>query len=125
MRLAEHDPEAIVRNWGTFAAEVASTLTPVLLLVRAAAATDPDMATFLDHTDAERLERMRHNAQFLVDRGYLRDGVTLDQATDVLWTSSSPELYELLVLKRGWSLPQFARLVAQLINSALLRDPAP
>jgi hypothetical protein len=34
-------------------------------------------------------ERMRHNARTLADRGHLRTGLTLDQATDILWTYSS------------------------------------
>jgi AcrR family transcriptional regulator len=123
MKEAATDPLGILRHWGTFAAEVASTLTPILLLVRAAAATDPDMAAFLDHTDDQRLERMRQNAGFLAARGYLRDGVTVDEAADVLWTASSYELYEVLVLKRGWSPERFSRFVAEMMAAALL--PAP
>ena len=37
-----------------------------------------------------------------VDRGLLRAEITLEEARDVLWTYSSPELYELLVIRRGW-----------------------
>jgi hypothetical protein len=54
--------------------------------------------------------------------GYLRDGVTVARATDVLWTCSSAELYELFVLQRGWSLPRFGRYVAELMIAALLPD---
>jgi hypothetical protein len=39
-------------------------------------------------------------------RGHLRTGVTLEHATDILWTFSSPELYELLVLRSSWDLPR-------------------
>ena len=48
--------------------------------------------------DADRLRRMTENARRLASAGHLRGGITLAQAADVLWTYSSPELYELLVL---------------------------
>jgi len=122
MRREETDPRTIMRKWGALTAEVAAAVTPIRLLVRSAAATDPDMAALLDDSNADRLRRMRHHARFLADRGYLRDGVTVARATDVLWTCSSAELYELFVLQRGWSLPRFGRYVAELMIAAPLPD---
>jgi hypothetical protein len=110
----------MMRNWGTLTTEVASVVTPIRLLMRSAAATDPEMAALLEASDDERLERMAHHARFLQQRGYLRQGVTLAEATDVLWTCSSVELYELLVLKRGWSLPRFAGFIADFMIATLL-----
>nr|MBA3414287.1 TetR/AcrR family transcriptional regulator [Chloroflexia bacterium] len=71
-------------------------------------------------SDGERLNRMRHNAEFLADRGYLREDITIDKATDVLYTCSSLEIYEVLVLQRGWPPPEFARFVANFMISTLL-----
>ncbi|MFJ6271324.1 hypothetical protein ACIQG8_15205, partial [Pseudarthrobacter oxydans] len=53
-------------------------------------------------------------------RGYLRDGVSAAEAADVLWVCSSAELYELLVLKRGWSQPRFARYITSYMSASLL-----
>lgn len=97
MRKHETDPKEIMRNCGLLTAEVASVVTPIRLLMRSAADSDPTMAALLAESDAERLERMRHNARFLNEQGHLRKGITLAEATDVLWTCSSAELYELLV----------------------------
>src|SRR6266581_3508525 len=99
----ETDPKTIMGNWSVLTTEVASVVTPIRLLMRSAAATDPDIAALLKASDDERLDRMRHHARFLSERGYLREGVTLAEATDVLWTCSSVEIYDLLVLHRGWS----------------------
>lgn len=120
IRLEQTDPHALMRAWGTLTAEVAEQLTPVLLIVRAAAGHDASMATLLCDSENERLERMRHNARFLTERGYLREGVTVEHAADVMWTCSSPEIYELLVLSRGWSSEQFAAFVAETMAAALL-----
>ncbi len=96
-------------------------MTPIRLLIRAAAATDPEIAGLLKDSDDERLERIRHHAEFLAQRGYLRDEVTTSRATDILYTCSAVELYELLVLQRGWSLPEFAQFVSNFMISGLLK----
>ncbi|GAA1510639.1 TetR/AcrR family transcriptional regulator [Kribbella lupini] len=122
MRAHETDPETIMRRWGLLTAEVASVVTPIRLLMRSAAATDPDVSAVLEDSDAERLTRMSHHARFLGERGYLRDGVTVAEATDILWTCSSVEIYELLVLKRGWSPQRFADFIADFMIASLLPD---
>lgn len=90
MQRDENDPHVIVRHWGTLTTEVAPLVAPIHLLIRDAAATDPEMATLLRDSDDQRRERMRHNARTLADRGWLAPGITLEHATDVLWTYSSP-----------------------------------
>jgi AcrR family transcriptional regulator len=120
MREQEADPRTIMRKWGVLTAEVASVVSPIRLLMRSAALADPEMEGLLRETDEDRLERMRHHARFLKDRGHLREGVTLEQATDVLWTCSSVEMYDLLVVQRGWPLPRFARFVSDFMIAALL-----
>ena len=120
MREREADPRTIMRKWGLLTTEVASVVSPIRLLMRSAALADPEMERLLRETDDDRLERMRHHARFLRDRGYLREGVTLGEATDVLWTCSSVEIYDLLVVQRGWPMPRFARFVADFMITALL-----
>ena len=120
MRERETDPREIMRNWGTFVSELAPVGAPIVRLVRVAAASDPDMAALLAAANADREGRARHHARFLKQRGSLREDVTLAQATDVLWTCTSDELYDLLVVQRGWSLPRFARFLADFMIAALL-----
>ena len=120
MQASKNDPREIIRGWGVLTVEVAPRVAPVLLLVREAAASDPELAKLQAEMDAARLTRMTHNAQTLVKGGHLRPGITLDIATDVLWTYSSPELYELLVIRRGWSIERYGRFIADSIMAALL-----
>jgi AcrR family transcriptional regulator len=120
MQAREQDGRKIIEAWGALTAEVAPRVAPILLLMRAAAATEPEGATLLAELDAERLRRMSDNARRLRDGGHLRAGITPAQATDVLWTYSAPELYELLVLRRGWSPKRFGAFVANAMIDALL-----
>jgi AcrR family transcriptional regulator len=125
LQMTESDPRAIIRGWGRLTAEVAPRVSPILLLLRAAAATDPEMAGLRDEMDASRLRRMTRNARNLADAGHLRDGITLEQAGEVLWTFSSPELYELLVLHRGWQARRYGAFIADAMIAALLRPEEP
>jgi AcrR family transcriptional regulator len=118
MQGRERDPRQIIRNWGRLTTEVAPLVCPILLLIRWAAATDPDMARLLAKTDQQRLQRMTHNAQAL--KGHLRPGITLSAAAEVLWTYSSPDLYDLLVARRHWPLPRYGRFIADSMIAALL-----
>lgn len=120
MREQETNPANILRYWAGLIAELAPDVSPIRLLMRSAAAGDPQLADVLEESDKERLQRMRHNARFLAKRGYLRAGVSAAEAADVLWTCTSAEFYELFVQRRGWSLRRFERFVGDLLVAALL-----
>jgi AcrR family transcriptional regulator len=122
MRTGENDARTILENWGTFTTEVAPLSAPIYLLVRTAAASDAEMAVLLETFDRARLARMEHNARDLLERGLLRQGVTLQQARDTLWVYSSPELYDLLVIRQGWPLESYGRFVAGGMIGALLPE---
>jgi hypothetical protein len=56
---------------------------------------------------AQRLERMTHNAERLIRHPEVRPDLGVEQIRDILWTYSSPDLYQLLVLQRGWTLAAY------------------
>ena len=125
VRERETDPRTIMRSWGTIASEVSAVVSPISRLVRAAAAADPDMAALLQAHNDSRQARARHHASFLQRRGHLREGVSLAEATDILWTCTSDELYDLLVTQRGWSPSRYARFLADFMIGALLSPARP
>jgi AcrR family transcriptional regulator len=125
MQRRESDPRKVLERWGTFTAEVAPRVAPILLLIREAAGTDAEMAALLRESDEARLSRMELNARRLLDGGGLPEGVTLNEVRDVLWLFSSPELYDLLVVRRGWSLQRYGHFVSTGIEAALLGVDAP
>lgn len=110
----------MVRQWGLLSAEVAPRVVPILLLVRAAAATDTSMAALHDELTELRLERMRGNASRLEGRGFLRAGLSVEQAAEVMLACTSPELYETLVLRQGWSARRFGDFVSTTLAAHLL-----
>ncbi|MDQ6726651.1 MAG: TetR/AcrR family transcriptional regulator [Actinomycetota bacterium] len=120
MQAAEADPREIIRRWGGLTTEVAPRVAPIMLLVRATAASDPDMAVLQTELEAHRLDRMTTNARRLAAAGHLRPGVTAELAGEILWTYSSPALYELLVMGRRWPVDRYAAFIAEAMVAALL-----
>jgi AcrR family transcriptional regulator len=123
LQTTEPDRLMIMHGIGRLVAEVAPRVAPMLLLVRDAAVTDPDMASLKADFDDQRLRRMTHNARNLAGAGHLRGGLTVKRAGEIMWAYSSEELYELLVVKRGWTVDRFATFIADALAAALVEAP--
>jgi AcrR family transcriptional regulator len=116
----EPDPYAKLRHYGEFLTEVARRHVPVQLVIRDAAATDPEARTVWVELQTERLKGMTIFARALHDDGHLRPGISTNEARDVLWTYNSAELFQLLVLERGWTPKRYGQWVADALIAALL-----
>jgi AcrR family transcriptional regulator len=114
------DPRAVVSGWSALASEVSPRVSPLALLLRTAAESDPEAATLYAEISHARLDRMAENARYLADSGHLRPDVAVEEARDVLWLCTSPEFYDLMVLQRGWSPKRFTQLVDDTITGSLL-----
>lgn len=121
LQSAEADGRVLVTGLGALTTEVAPLVAPVLRLIReAAAAGEPDMAALHEEVGAARYERMLHNARTMAVRGLLAEGITTARAADVMWTYTAPELYENLVLNRGWTAEEYGAFVGKALAAALL-----
>jgi len=87
-----------------------SRLAPLLLVVQAAASVEPDLAELWFEIGERRAENMRRMAIELDATGEL--AVSVDETADVLWATNSPEVYLLLVHRRGWSDDRYRRWLA-------------
>lgn len=115
------DPRELMEQFGRFTEEVSPLAAPISLLIRDAAATgDADMASLLKDVDDARHRRMLHNARQLIGRGLLRPGMSPEEAADIMFACTTPELFETLVLKRGWSAEQYGRFIASTLAANLL-----
>lgn len=119
---SEDDPRALMAALGRFTAEVAPRAAPMMLLISRVAESDREIAAVRAELDRRRLERMTHNARRVHDRGMVRAGLTVEDVADVFWTYSAPELYDLLVNRRGWSLEKYGAFVGRALAAAVVDD---
>jgi AcrR family transcriptional regulator len=90
------------------------------LMVRSAAGSEPEIAPVWERIQQERLTGMTHLAGILASGGHLAPGVTADEARDVLWVHTSPELYQLFVLQREWTMQRYRDWLIRTLVAALL-----
>jgi AcrR family transcriptional regulator len=117
---AEPDPRAKLEIFASHMAESMPRAGPVFLLARAAAAVEPEIGALLADWRAGQLAGLAMLASHLEEGGHLRHGLRCAQARDLLWTINSTEVYELLVLERGWSEQEYRDFLAKAMTDALL-----
>jgi AcrR family transcriptional regulator len=125
IRAVIREPDAVrkIRLYVTHLVDTVPRAAPIQLLARDAAAADPDAAEVWAQMRAEVLSAMTLFARDLASSGQLAGSVA--HARDVLWLYHAPELYELLVLERGWSARRYGAFVAEAMIGALVRAPKP
>lgn len=117
---AERDGREKLRIYGAAYAERAERAVPVQLLVRDAAASDPGARAVLEQLNRERLAGMTAFSRHLRESKVLRKGVRQADAIDILWLFTAPEVYERLVIERGWSTRRFGTWITQQLVAALV-----
>lgn len=115
----EPDPHRKLHMFGAVLASMLPRTAPIQLLLRDAG--DAESAEVWTAIKAGRLAGMTNLATNLHAGGHLRAGVDVDTARDVLWAFSSPELFQLLVMERGWPTEQYAEFLASGAAAELLR----
>lgn len=118
------EPDA-VRKLEIYTDGLLGTLTRsarLQLVARAAAEVDAEMQTVWEQITSRRLFGMGIIAANLAEGGHLRRGLSKAAAQDILWAYTSPELYELLVLTRGWSGPRYRTWILRSLVDALLPE---
>ena len=99
--------------------EVLDRSAPLHHVLRSAAAVDPEAAA-LRGVEHQRLMGQSGVARALAERGALADGVTEDEARDVIFTMMAPEVHRILTVQRGWSPDRYERWLARSLRALLL-----
>ena len=118
--LQEIDP---VRLLQLFAADISGILervAPVFAIMRVAAKTEPDIAELLKNRLEQRLRNLTAVAQRLAAQNALREDLTVEQTAEIIWTITSPEVFSLLTVDRGWSRERYAHWLDDTLARLLL-----
>jgi AcrR family transcriptional regulator len=102
---ARHEPDQR-RQVDIFAhdmREIMGRMGPIFGIMRTAAETEPDIAELIGGLLRERLQGITQFVRWLAANGPLRDGLTVEDAAETIWTLSSAEVHQLLTVDRGWS----------------------
>jgi len=119
--LAESDPVRRLRLNARNAARVKQRIGGVLRVIRSAAPVDDDMAALWALIQSDFHANQRAVLEPLAGSGALRTGLSLDRATDILWTLNHPDVWLLLHGERGWTPEEFEQWFGDSCVELLLR----
>lgn len=92
----------------------------LLEVLRSAAAVDGDVGALWERINAEFRANQRTLAVSLDEKGALRPGMDVERAADILWTLNHPDVWALLVGRRGWSPDAYERWLYDAFRAQLL-----
>lgn len=100
---------------------LAERVLPLVTMLLAQSTTgDPDLRAFADTIEGERAIGTSAAAAHVATRFGLREGLAVEQAGDILWTLTAPDVADRLVVRRGWGWDRFERWLADTMGDALL-----
>jgi len=118
--LREPDPARQIRRFAENALRIHERLIDIYEIVRGAAAADSVIESLRREHEARRFQALREIVESLDAKRALRPSITVEEATDLLWTLGSSEQYRMLVLERGWTPEMFEAWLAQTLQQQLL-----
>jgi AcrR family transcriptional regulator len=122
---AAPDARSCLAAYARFGREVLERVGPLIaVLLVEGTGSDPDLRAFVDAVERERGRGTAGAARYVAGRFGLRPGLTEDEAADVLWALTAPELADRFVRRRGWTLDRYEAWLAGAMADALL-GPGP
>jgi AcrR family transcriptional regulator len=119
--LDEPDPGRKLRVTAANSRAVKTRIGEVLEVIRSSAPVDSDLAALWSLIQTDFYANQQVIVQQLYDAGALREDLTVEQGTDILWTLNHPDVWLLLVGARGWTPEQWEAWFADAAAVQLLR----
>jgi AcrR family transcriptional regulator len=92
----------------------------LVVLLRSSGRNDPALTKATKRLEDGRLYGLSTVAEALALGGHLRSDLDARRATDILWTLSSEDTYQRLVVERGWTHDEFEMWLAHVVKRELL-----
>lgn len=112
--------EEFVERYAAWSRLLSSRVAPLVAAFIRPGTGDPGIVDFVATIEQERRIGTTNAMTHLRDRFGLRRGLTLARAVDAVWTLNSPEVYDRLVTRSGWSGAAYEKWLATQLRAALL-----
>lgn len=117
---ADPDPARRLAGFAAICSEVNARTEPLYRILVSAAESDPDAASLLTERTRHRSAGQDQIARSLAEAGSLTPGLSERDAADIIHALMSPEVYQLLVIDRGWTPRRYEHWLAQTLTDQLL-----
>jgi len=97
-----------------------SQIAPLVEVLHDAAKTEPEIKKMLNKYLDDRYQGMGFFIDCLLANGPLRNGLSKLSAVETIWVLASAEIYNLLIVNRGWSEEEYEAWLAETLARLLL-----
>lgn len=118
--LQEPDPVLQVKLFAQDIAQILARVSPIFEILRMAAKTETDVADLVQQILENRHQNLSVFVQHVAAHSPLRPGLDEKSATETVWAVTSPEIYRLLTVDRGWTHEQYAQWLGDTLVRLLL-----
>lgn len=101
--MSEPEPQRQLAMTAKNSRIVKTRIGPMLKVIRDAAAADEDLHALWELIQSDFWANQRAIIESLATKRALRPGLDVERATDLLWTLNHPDVWLLLVDRRGWT----------------------
>ena len=120
----EPDPHRQLALFAQIATRIGNRSAAINEIMAGAAGADPEIAAIYQQQRQARYRDERRIARSLARKGALREGLSETQAADIIWAIATTRTYRALVGERRWTTDQYERWLTDLLERALLTEPA-
>jgi AcrR family transcriptional regulator len=121
--LAERDAHRMIDVYARAMRLTQERLAPLFDVLNHASRSDEELRRFLDELTERRVRYARVFARHLAEVGGLREGLSVEEAADVLFALHSSEFFLVLARDRGWPGDEIERWLADSWKRLLLGSP--
>jgi AcrR family transcriptional regulator len=116
---AESDPHKLLAGLASLTVAINARSGDVYRILSSASTSDPEAAALFADYQRQRAEGQGQIARTLARARALRPGLRERDAADLIHALVSPEVYQLLVVDRGWAPERYERWLAGLLAEQL------
>ena len=118
---ASQEPPQRVSLVVSITRQVYESLASQLELLRTAGVVAPELADLAREVELRRRHNQSYLIAYLQEQRMLRSDLPSEEATDVLWTLTSYDLYRMLVVERGWPAERYESWLTDLLIQQLIQ----
>jgi AcrR family transcriptional regulator len=113
------DPLAQLKLTATLARTIYENESLEMGLMRGASMFSPELRTLEREFEDSRFELQRRRVELLFERSIAREGLSVEDARQILWMYTSRDIYRMLVVERHWTPERYESWLAETLTLAL------
>jgi TetR/AcrR family transcriptional regulator, regulator of autoinduction and epiphytic fitness len=122
---AAGDPRRQLRERLAFTVRFYAAGADLIHIARTVSGVEPDLREMWNEGQGRRHKAATALVQEWETAGVLAPGLTAQDASDLLWALSGPDVFRLIITDRHWSKRRFMERVAGMLDGVLFEPPPP